>query len=77
MIKPQQNKAKGKTTRIAVGADEFCSNCMEWREYNEEGKCKVCGKFIKTTKHRDQKDYNEYGIDGVYDGSENEADTSY
>ena len=31
---------------VEVGKDEFCSNCMEWREYDEEGKCRVCGKII-------------------------------
>jgi PHP family Zn ribbon phosphoesterase len=32
---------------IKVGSDEFCSKCMEWREYDAQGKCKVCGKVIK------------------------------
>ena len=30
---------------IKIGKDDFCSNCMEWREYDEEGRCKVCGKI--------------------------------
>lgn len=32
---------------IKVGCDEFCSNCMDWQEYDEEGRCKVCKKIIK------------------------------
>jgi len=49
---------------LKVGSDEFCSNCMEWREYDEEGKCKVCGKqiFKKYSKEQD-KSYAEYEIE--------------
>jgi hypothetical protein len=48
-----------------VGRDEFCMNCMEWREYDEEGKCKKCGKLIKKQSknaHRDS--YDEYKSEG-------------
>ena len=46
---------------MKVGSDEFCSNCMEWQEFDDEGKCKVCGKVIKKHKEVQKKDsYNEY-----------------
>ncbi len=46
---------------IKVGNDEFCSNCMEWREYNSKGKCKVCGKLIKKLLENQNKEgYNDY-----------------
>jgi len=32
-----------------VGEDEYCSNCKEWRTYDEQGKCKKCGKQIRDT----------------------------
>ncbi|UCD13069.1 MAG: hypothetical protein JSW60_05775 [Thermoplasmatales archaeon] len=73
---PKKNKER--TTKITVGSDEFCSNCMEWREYDEEGKCKICEKLIKTTTRRARRtDYDEYGIDSVFDEGENEIDDSY
>ena len=74
-MKPQQEKTKKETTKITVGTDEFCSNCMEWREYNNDGKCKVCGKLIKKTiQHTRKINYDEYEIDNVFDASENEED---
>ena len=46
---------------IKVGSDEFCSNCMEWREYDSEGKCRVCGKVIKKIlKNQNKEGYNDY-----------------
>lgn len=44
-----------------IGKDEFCLYCMEWREYNEEGKCKVCKHvIIKDNKKQKKEGYNEY-----------------
>lgn len=66
----KQKKTPTKTfvKKIAVGSDEFCSNCMEWREYDEEGKCKVCGKQIKKKQAPSQKiNYDEYRIEGIAD----------
>lgn len=46
---------------IKIGNDEFCSNCMEWREYDEDGRCKVCGKIIYKQKAKYIKNsYAEY-----------------
>ena len=36
---------------IKVGSDEFCTHCMERREYDEEGRCKICKHVI----HRENK----------------------
>ena len=61
MTEEKEKKEKGK---ISVGNDDFCSNCMELREYDEEGKCKVCGKLIKKEKSKSEKtSYDNYGID--------------
>jgi hypothetical protein len=49
---------------LKVGNDEFCSNCMEWREYTPEGKCKVCGKVIKKMiKYQNKEGYADYKIE--------------
>jgi len=46
---------------VKVGNDEFCSKCMDWREYDEEGKCKVCGTLIKKDLKSDKRDgYSDY-----------------
>lgn len=46
---------------VKVGNDEFCSNCMEWQEYDEQGRCKKCGKLIKKQLEIQQKDsYEQY-----------------
>ena len=59
---------------MKVGKDEFCSHCMEWREYDEEGKCKVCGKQIKTNNKDKEKDsYGEYKYEPEED-TESEAE---
>ena len=46
---------------VKVGTDEFCSNCMDWREYDEGGRCKVCKKLIKKKEQPQQRDsYDQY-----------------
>lgn len=32
--------------KVKIGNDEFCIHCMEWREYDEKGRCKVCKHII-------------------------------
>ncbi len=52
--------------RVKIGSDDFCSNCMEWREYDEEGRCKKCGKIIMKQKIDDKKEsYAEYERESV------------
>lgn len=43
-----------------IGNDEFCLHCMEWREYDEEGRCKVCKHVICKVKKVEQDGYNKY-----------------
>ena len=46
---------------IKVNNDEFCLNCMEWQEYDEKGRCVVCGKVIKRNLQKPHiKSYDEY-----------------
>ena len=46
---------------MKIGEDDFCSTCMEWREYDEEGRCKVCGKIIKKMiSEDDENSYDRY-----------------
>jgi hypothetical protein len=46
---------------IKVGNDEFCLFCMEWREFDEKGRCKVCKqRIIRKVKKQDEPGYNGY-----------------
>ena len=66
--KQKKTSMKAAVRRVAVGNDEFCFNCMEWREYDDEGRCKVCRKQIKKKQAPSQKiNYDEYRIEGVAD----------
>jgi len=46
--------------KVKVGNDEFCPHCMDWQEYDDEGKCKKCRKLIKKTKGPGQKVTDEF-----------------
>jgi len=51
---------------MKIGSDEFCLYCMEWREIDEEGKCKVCGKPIAKKELKGNKDsYAEYEKESI------------
>jgi len=64
---------------VKVGNDEFCFNCMDWREYDEEGKCKVCGKIIKKNlKEKNKESYNDYETETPsYDIDEEIGESDY
>lgn len=63
---------------IKVGIDDFCSQCMEWQEYDDEGKCKVCKKTIKKMpKKTNRQDVNEYTKESPEFELDDEPDTSY
>ena len=50
--------------KVKVGNDEFCLFCMEWHEYDEKGRCIVCGKVIKKQLLQAHiKSYDEYQQD--------------
>ena len=56
---------------VDIDQDEFCINCMEWREYDEDGRCKVCGKLIKTKNKKYVRDsYTEYDAETFKSESE-------
>ena len=45
--------------KLKIGSDEFCLHCMEWREYDEEGKCKICKHIIhRGNKKTETEGYN-------------------
>ncbi len=59
--------------KIKPGMDDFCLNCMEWREYDSNGRCKVCKHIIHKLKSNDQMGYNEYNKDLIkYDLEDSE-----
>ena len=49
--------------KMKVGNDEFCIKCMKWQEYDDGGKCKICGSIIQKLK----KSNNEIGSSNDYD----------
>ena len=58
---------------VDIGEDEFCTKCMEWRKYDEGGKCVVCGKFILSKPSKDKSDsYAEYDRETFETESESE-----
>lgn len=61
------------TMKTKVGHDEFCITCMEWREYDENGRCVVCGKIVKKkTAQPGIKSYDEYHQDNFDRDNNNE-----
>ena len=45
--------------KLKIGSDEFCLHCMEWREYDEEGRCKICKHIINRENTKSEKEgYN-------------------
>jgi hypothetical protein len=54
-------------SKISVGNDEFCPSCMEWREYDEEGRCKKCRRLIKkgvSEAHKTTDEFDLHDFDG-------------
>ena len=77
MEKQKKIPTKAPVRKVAVGNDEFCFNCMDWREYDDEGKCKVCRKQIKKKQVQSQKiNYDEYRIEGVADEIDEEINAT-
>jgi hypothetical protein len=63
---------------IKIGKDDFCSNCMEWRDYDEEGRCKVCGKIIKKIISEDDKNaYERYKSEPPNIENDDESENEY
>ena len=63
--------------KIQIGKDEFCIDCAEWREYDENGRCKVCGKIIKKIVNNEPKNgYERYKTESPSFECEEEADSS-
>ena len=47
--------------KLKIGNDEFCVNCMEWRELDKEGRCKGCNHIIHRENKKIEKDrYENY-----------------
>jgi uncharacterized paraquat-inducible protein A len=45
--------------KFKTGCDEFCLHCMQWREYDEIGRCKICKHIIyRENKKSEKEGYN-------------------
>lgn len=60
--------------KLTVGTDDFCPKCMDWREVDEAGKCKVCGCHIKKQSHG-SKSSLEYDLSDFTPDHEEERDS--
>lgn len=60
---------------MAVGNDEFCIKCMEWREYDNKGRCKICKNLIHKFKNSNisKEMLEDYDLESSF---ENEEDIS-
>lgn len=62
--------------KVTVGEDEFCPTCMEWREYDEEGKCKICRRVIKKKSGQTHKTTSEHDLADFTNESDDDAQTN-
>ena len=61
--------------KLKTGRDEFCIHCMEWQEYDEEGRCKICRHIIHKERVDTKKEsYNELKSETNYDESNEDID---
>jgi len=63
--------------KVKLGKDEFCLTCMEWREFDDNGKCKVCSSIIKKKDNQQQStkiDLEKYSIDDFSGEDDSEVD---
>jgi hypothetical protein len=62
--------------KVTVGEDEFCPTCMEWRSYDEHGRCVVCGHVIKKMSGERKKITDEFDLKDFADDHEEQQDTN-
>jgi len=74
--KPVKKTTKPVARKVVVGEDEFCPTCMEWRPYDERGRCKVCGHIIKKIAGEGRKITDEYDLKDFANDHEEQQDTS-
>ncbi|KYK31547.1 MAG: hypothetical protein AYK22_02315 [Thermoplasmatales archaeon SG8-52-3] len=64
--------------KLKTGNDEFCLHCMEWREYDSEGRCKICKHIIHSENKKSDKDgYSSHESDSVSFEESGEDTDSY
>jgi len=81
MKKSPPKKKRVKTTKpsarkVVVGEDEFCPTCMEWRSYDEHGRCIVCRHIIKKLAGEGRKITDEYDLKDFVDDHEEQTDSN-
>ena len=62
---------------VKVGNDEFCMKCMKWQEYDDNGRCKICGSIIQKIKkrHTERVSSNDYDMESdSFDHDEDNID---
>ena len=74
--KPVKKTTKPVARKVVVGEDEFCPTCMEWRSYDERGRCMVCGHVIKKMSGEGRKITDEYDLKDFANDHEEQQDTN-
>jgi hypothetical protein len=74
--KPKKKTSTSAAQKVVVGEDEFCPTCMEWRSYDDHGRCMVCGHIIKKIGGEGRKITDEYDLKDFANDHEEQQDTS-
>jgi len=61
--------------KLTVGTDDYCQKCMDWREVDEAGNCKICGCHIKKSSNA-SKSSVEYDLSDFTPDHEEERDSA-
>ena len=57
-------------TMMKVDNDEYCLNCEEWREYDKDGRCILCGSIIKKNQMKSKsRNFDEYELSDFNGGN--------
>jgi len=59
---------------MKIGNDEFCLHCMDWQEYDEEGRCKICKHIIHKEKESEKEGYNKLKSESSFDEADEDGD---
>jgi len=61
-----------------IGNDDFCIHCMEWREFDNKGRCVVCKNIIhKETKKNSEQSYNNLKSESTEDTNDEYEEFDY
>lgn len=48
--------------KVLVGTDDYCPVCKDWQQFDDNGKCKICGTLIKKDVRSDHTMVREFDL---------------